>query len=66
VDDVDLERGTGWSVLVQGVGQEITGAIDAWSERLRALALEPWAPGDRGQWVRILPDRITGRRLRAR
>lgn len=63
VDDVDVTTRSGWSVLVLGVGQEITGALDHWSERLRALSLYPWAPGDKSHWMRIKPSRITGRRL---
>jgi nucleotide-binding universal stress UspA family protein/nitroimidazol reductase NimA-like FMN-containing flavoprotein (pyridoxamine 5'-phosphate oxidase superfamily) len=64
VDHVDEEHRAGWSVLVRGVGRDVTEGVDAWSERLRAHALEPWAAGDRSHWVAIASPRITGRRIR--
>lgn len=65
IDSGDEATRTGWSVIVQGVGSEITTALDHRSEQLRQLEIEPWVPGDRGRWVEILPQEITGRRLRA-
>ncbi|HTZ09061.1 MAG TPA: universal stress protein, partial [Acidimicrobiales bacterium] len=41
VDVVDAGRATGWSVLVQGVGRDITEGLDSWSERLRSRPLVP-------------------------
>jgi nucleotide-binding universal stress UspA family protein/nitroimidazol reductase NimA-like FMN-containing flavoprotein (pyridoxamine 5'-phosphate oxidase superfamily) len=64
VDDIDEERRRGWSVLVQGVGRDVTEGVDDWSERLRQLDLEPWAAGDRRRWIAIASPRITGRRIR--
>lgn len=64
IDGADPERRTGWSVIVQGVGTEITEALDLRSEALRHLDLQPWAPGQRAHWVAIEAESITGRRLR--
>ena len=64
IDGVDRERRTGWSVIVQGVGTEITDALDVRSEAQRRLDLQPWAPGDRAHWVAIQSETITGRRVR--
>lgn len=64
VDDIDEERQEGWSVLVQGVGRDVTEGVDAWSERLRSHELHPWAGGERRHWIAIASPRITGRRLR--
>jgi nitroimidazol reductase NimA-like FMN-containing flavoprotein (pyridoxamine 5'-phosphate oxidase superfamily) len=64
IDGTDEEARTGWSVVVQGVGSEITTALDHRSEQLRQLEVEPWVPGARTRWVEILPQSITGRRLR--
>jgi nitroimidazol reductase NimA-like FMN-containing flavoprotein (pyridoxamine 5'-phosphate oxidase superfamily) len=64
IDEVDESTQTGWSVIVQGVGTEITSSLDAHSEELRALDIHPWVPGERAHWVGILPQSITGRRLR--
>ncbi len=49
------------SVVVKGVGREITTAMDPESERQRELELETPLEGD--HWVRIVPAQITGRRL---
>ena len=65
VDDIDLERHQGWSVVVHGYGREIGDAIDPDSLRLRQLAVRPWAPGERNRWFKITPAEITGRRLMA-
>lgn len=64
IDGTDPERRTGWSVIVQGVGTEITEALDLRSDALRNLDLQPWAPGQRAHWVAIEAESITGRRLR--
>ena len=63
-DRVDVATHEGWSVLVQGVAEDISNAIDANSERMRRLSLVAWAPGARHRWFRIKPDKVTGRRLR--
>ncbi|MEA2842744.1 MAG: uncharacterized protein QOJ69_415, partial [Actinomycetota bacterium] len=65
VDDIDQERRTGWSVVVQGVGHEVTDALDTMSERVRTLPVTPWPAGERSHWLRIIPREITGRRLTA-
>jgi uncharacterized protein len=64
VDEVDLEDGTAWSVMVQGVAYEITDTLDRLSERLRELVVEPMAPGERGHWVAVMRHHISGRRFR--
>ena len=60
IDDIDLAAGCGWSVLVQGPAHHVQGAeLDA----ARSAGVEPLAPGDRELFVRIVPSRITGRRV---
>jgi nitroimidazol reductase NimA-like FMN-containing flavoprotein (pyridoxamine 5'-phosphate oxidase superfamily) len=66
IDDIDDASHVGWSVVVQGVGRDITDAIDARSEELRVLPVTPWAPGDKVYWIKIVPKLISGRRLRRR
>src|ERR1700722_10984637 len=63
VDSVDETARAGWSVIVQGTGNEIPDALDRRSEQLRQLEVQPWVPGDRARWIEILPSSITGRRL---
>ena len=63
VDEIDEIERQGWSVIVQGVGRDITEGIDSWSERLRSRELAPWVGGGREHWIAIASPRITGRRI---
>jgi nitroimidazol reductase NimA-like FMN-containing flavoprotein (pyridoxamine 5'-phosphate oxidase superfamily) len=65
VDHVDWEQGVGWSVLIQGIGEDISTAIDERSEALRSLTTHSWAPPPADRWLTIVPRSITGRRVRA-
>lgn len=64
VDDLDRDRRTGWNVLLTGVAQEVTD-LDRPDliERLRAIALEPWPPGDKPELLRLAPTTVSGRRI---
>lgn len=64
IDAFDSTGHTGWSVVVEGVASDISDMIDELSTKLRGLDLQPWPPGERTHWVAILPESITGRRLR--
>jgi len=61
VDAADGATRTGWSVVVRGNPAEVTDPDDL--ERLRALPLYPWAPGDKARHLRVEPVRMTGRRI---
>jgi nitroimidazol reductase NimA-like FMN-containing flavoprotein (pyridoxamine 5'-phosphate oxidase superfamily) len=63
VDHLDTELKQGWSVVVQGVGRDISDAIDPPSELRRTLPLEPWAPGDNEFWIEIFNPEVWGQRL---
>jgi uncharacterized protein len=63
VDGTDAATRTGWSVMVRGEAVEVTDPAEL--ARLRELALEPWAPGAKARYVRILPAAVTGRRISA-
>lgn len=65
VDDLDHDAGGGWSVLVKGIGEELTEVDDWFAESLRELAPNPPVWGA-DHYVRIRPLQITGRRLHAR
>jgi nitroimidazol reductase NimA-like FMN-containing flavoprotein (pyridoxamine 5'-phosphate oxidase superfamily) len=60
IDDIDPAATRGWSVLIQGPAHHVTGADE---EAARQTGVETWAPGDRELFVRIVPSRITGRRV---
>ncbi len=57
VDFLEPGRPSGWSVLVQGTTEEVD---PGWSQR---RDLESWAGGEKGRWVRITAESITGRRI---
>lgn len=63
VDDLDADRRVGWSVIVTGAVEEVT--MPAELARLELTGLEPWAPGERGRWVRIRAEVVSGRRITA-
>ena len=62
IDEIDTPGRGGWSVLIQGPAHHVE------SEEARARAkeagVEPWAPGDRELFLRIVPNRVTGRRIK--
>jgi uncharacterized protein len=63
VDGTDAAAHTGWSVLIRGEAVEVTDPAEL--ARLRKLPLDPWAPGAKTHYVRILPTVLTGRRISA-
>lgn len=60
IDSIDPAARQGWSVLIQGPAHHVTGTAE---EAVRQTGVESWAPGDRELFVRIVPSRITGRRV---
>lgn len=63
VDSFDRRRRTGWSVVATGRLEEVT-AYDATTyERVRGVAVDSWVSGDKAHWMRLVPDRLTGRRV---
>jgi nitroimidazol reductase NimA-like FMN-containing flavoprotein (pyridoxamine 5'-phosphate oxidase superfamily) len=60
VDDVEPALKAGWSVVVTGIGSEITEPreIDRWRRKI-----DTWAPGPRDFFLRIPMTIIGGRRL---
>jgi nitroimidazol reductase NimA-like FMN-containing flavoprotein (pyridoxamine 5'-phosphate oxidase superfamily) len=62
VDQFDEATHEGWSVLLQGPAHH----LDTEEEQAAAMAagVEPWPGGEKDHFIRITPDRITGRRVR--
>jgi nitroimidazol reductase NimA-like FMN-containing flavoprotein (pyridoxamine 5'-phosphate oxidase superfamily) len=62
IDEIDEIERQGWSVLVQGPAHHVE------SEAERAAAeqagVEPWPEGERELFLRIVPHRVTGRRIK--
>jgi uncharacterized protein len=61
IDGADTAAHTAWSVLVRGEAIEVTDPAEL--ARLRKLPLDPWVPGAKTHYVRILPAVLTGRRI---
>jgi nitroimidazol reductase NimA-like FMN-containing flavoprotein (pyridoxamine 5'-phosphate oxidase superfamily) len=62
IDELSPAAREGWSILIQGSAHPVD------SEAERALVVqsgvEPWAGGEKELFVRVIPTRITGRRIR--
>lgn len=63
VDDFDRATRSGWSVIVAGRLEEVTEFDGPDFERVRALGIEPWAGPGLDHWLRLVPTRVTGRRI---
>jgi nitroimidazol reductase NimA-like FMN-containing flavoprotein (pyridoxamine 5'-phosphate oxidase superfamily) len=62
VDDVDLDRTGGWSVMVVGRAEEIVDAAE--TARLAELRSVRWAPDESARWICVVPTKTTGRRIK--
>jgi|RhiMethySRZTD1v2_1073278.scaffolds.fasta_scaffold00968_28 uncharacterized protein len=65
IDEFDRRNRTGWSVVAVGRLEEVTQFDAATLDRVRRLPVDPWAGGDRPHWMRLVPSRVTGRRIPA-
>ena len=61
IDGSDTAPPRIWSVMVQGVGAEVTTALDPTSVAARRLDVRPEAPGQRDRSLAIFVERISGR-----
>ena len=61
IDEIDTAGRQGWSVLIQGPAHHVSEDERASAER---AGVEPWPAGDRELFIRIVPNRVTGRRIK--
>jgi uncharacterized protein len=61
IDWADPVARVGWSVIVVGVTEEVTNASEL--RRIEGLGIEPWAPGEKGHWIGIRANTVSGRRI---
>lgn len=62
IDDIDTLAREGWSVLVQGSAHHVDSEAErAWVSQ---AGVDPWPGGDRELFIRVIPGRVTGRRIR--
>jgi nitroimidazol reductase NimA-like FMN-containing flavoprotein (pyridoxamine 5'-phosphate oxidase superfamily) len=64
VDELDIGRRTGWSVMVKGVVHEL-GSDDRHAQELDVAAarIRPWAGGSKAHVLVLTPVMVTGRRI---
>ena len=63
IDNIDREHRTGWSVVISGRLEEVTRYDSRTLVRLRDLPVHPWAGGEKAHYMRLIPSRVTGRRV---
>ena len=62
IDEWDASDESGWSVIVGGTAQDVEEPAEI--AELKELGLRPWADTvARNNWVRIIPNEISGRRI---
>jgi nitroimidazol reductase NimA-like FMN-containing flavoprotein (pyridoxamine 5'-phosphate oxidase superfamily) len=61
LDGIDEGERTGWSVLMQGITEEITQGSEI--RRLNELGLDTWAPGYKSHWIHVRAWTVSGRRI---
>jgi uncharacterized protein len=61
IDGVDPAGRVGWSVIIAGISEEVTQPAEL--RRIEGLGLESWAPGQKGHWIRIRSNTVSGRRI---
>jgi hypothetical protein len=64
VDHIDEAMSEGWSVLLSGTASILTRPEDL--DAAARLGIEPWAGGSRQTYIRLVPEEVTGRRIRVR
>ncbi|MET7339006.1 pyridoxamine 5'-phosphate oxidase family protein [Nonomuraea sp. NPDC005650] len=60
-DELDPELRTGWSVTAVGQARPVTDPDEI--DRLAALPLSTWAPGNRDQYIVVDAAQVSGRRI---
>jgi nitroimidazol reductase NimA-like FMN-containing flavoprotein (pyridoxamine 5'-phosphate oxidase superfamily) len=63
IDAAAPDGSWGWSVLARGVAFDVTDTLDEHSEVLRAIPVQPWAPGDKPKSISLAVSTVTGRRF---
>ena len=62
IDEIDIPGRQGWSVLIQGPAHHVED--EAEREAAAQAGVQPWPAGERELFLRIVPHRVTGRRIR--
>jgi nitroimidazol reductase NimA-like FMN-containing flavoprotein (pyridoxamine 5'-phosphate oxidase superfamily) len=63
IDGIDENTGDGWSVMVVGKAEELVNEDTIFQLRQRRLA--PWRASGTERWLRVVPTKVTGRKISA-
>jgi nitroimidazol reductase NimA-like FMN-containing flavoprotein (pyridoxamine 5'-phosphate oxidase superfamily) len=63
IDGVEPDGEHAWSVAVVGRAEELTDPLEI--ERITRQRSALWASGSAARWLRIVPNKMTGRRISA-
>ena len=64
IDEIDRRARSGWRCAGPRSGRGGRGGPPCRTRGQHACrGVEPWAPGDKGHWLRIIPHEISGRRI---
>ena len=63
IDEIDVTGRQGWSVLIQGPAHHVESEVER--ESAVKAGVEPWPAGERELFMRIVPNRVTGRRIQS-
>ncbi|MBS2535247.1 pyridoxamine 5'-phosphate oxidase family protein [Catenulispora sp. NF23] len=61
VDRIDEQAHDGWFVTFLGRAKLITSPAE--QARLAGLDVDPWAPGERDHFIKIVTEKVIGRRI---
>ena len=61
IDAMNVDEPSGWSVLVVGRAEEITDSDEI--ARISTARTAVWRTGESVHWVRIVPEKVSGRRI---
>jgi uncharacterized protein len=64
IDEIDMDEGTGWSVLVRGRARAVTSSYTL-STLWKLQGVVPWVSGTRNLFISIEPHTISGRHVKA-
>jgi hypothetical protein len=62
VDSIDQVARRGWSWSARWPRRSPTPTAPTWCGT-HATDVRPWAPGEHGHWLRLIPHDVTGRRI---
>jgi nitroimidazol reductase NimA-like FMN-containing flavoprotein (pyridoxamine 5'-phosphate oxidase superfamily) len=62
IDEISPATREGWSILIQGSAHHVDSEAEL--AAVRQSGVQAWAGGEKELFIRVAPDRITGRRIR--